>query len=248
MMEISSDLSFYDTTSGREFEKFVVLLFEKLGFSSTITNRSKDYGCDIMLQQGEFRIAVQAKRSESELTFTSVQRVLDSLKKYDAKLAVVVTNNKFVSSAKQLAKIKNVVLIDRKKLLDLIELSNLPVNNKKDLISFSNKIINELIKQGIDKKSFQFLGLDIPKVDHSLLTKDAYGRPYPLNSKKEKLIDIFIEIRGDDDTSVTKNILLNYMEKFPLIFGTKTDSEIFLHDMIKAFIIFKPKTDHYNLV
>ena len=80
------------------------------------------------------------------LTFTSVQRALDSLKKYDAKLAIVVTNNKFISSAKQLAKIKNVVLIDRKKLLDLIELSNLPVNHKKDLILFSNKINKELIK------------------------------------------------------------------------------------------------------
>jgi len=248
MMDTSSDLSSLDNTTGREFEIFVVDLFEKLGFSSTITNRSKDYGCDMMLQQGEYRIAVQAKRSESELTFTSVQRALDSLKKYDAKLAIVVTNNKFISSAKQLAKIKNIVLIDRKKLLDLIELSNLPVNQKKDLILFSNKINKELIKQGIDKESFKFLGLDIPKVDHSLLTKDAYGRPYPVNSKKEKLIDMFIEIRGENETSIQKDILLNYMEKFPLIFGTKANSEIFLHDMIKEFIIFKPKTDYYNLV
>ena len=247
-MDTSSDLSSLDNTSGREFEIFVVDLFKKLGFSSTITNRSKDYGCDMMLQQGEYRIAVQAKRSESELTFTSVQRALDSLKKYDAKLAIVVTNNKFMSSAKQLAKIKNVVLIDRKKLLDLIELSNLPVNHKKDLILFSNKINKELIKQGIDKESFKFLGLDVPKVDHSLLTKDAYGRPYPVNTKKEKLIDMFIEIRGDNEISVQKNVLLNYMEKFPLIFGTKADSEIFLRDMIKKFIIFKPKTDYYNLV
>ena len=247
-MDTSSDLSSLDNTSGREFEIFVIDLFEKLGFSSTITNRSKDYGCDMMLQQGEYRIAVQAKRSESELTFTSVQRALDSLKKYDAKLAIVVTNNKFMSSAKQLAKIKNVVLIDRKKLLDLIVLSNLPVNHKKDLILFSNKINKELIKQGIDKESFKFLGLDVPKVDHSLLTKDAYGRPYPVNTKKEKLIDMFIEIRGDNEISVQKNVLLNYMEKFPLIFGTKADSEIFLRDMVKTFIIFKPKIDYYNLV
>ena len=247
-MDTSSDLSSLDNTSGREFEIFVVDLFEKLGFSSTITNRSKDYGCDMMLQQGEYRIAVQAKRSESELTFTSVQRALDSLKKYDAQLAIVVTNNKFISSAKQLAKIKDVVLIDRKKLLDLIELSNLPVNHKKDLISFSNKINKGLIKQEIDKESFKFLGLDVPKVDHSLLTKDAYGRPYPVNTKKEKLIDMFIEIRGDNDTSVQKNILLNYMEKFPLLFGTKSDSEIFLHNMINELLIFKPKPDHYNLV
>jgi hypothetical protein len=248
MTKISCDLGVFDDTTGREFEIFMIKLFEKLGYDATVTNRSKDYGCDMMLQQGEYRIAVQAKRSESELNFTSVQRALGSLKKYNAQLAIVVTNNKFIFSAKQLAKIKNVVLIDRKILLDLIELSNLPVSHKKDLILFSNKISKELIKQGIDKESFKFLGLDVPKVDHSLLTKDAYGRPYPLNNKKEKLIDIFKEIRGDNEISVQKDVLLNSMEKYPLMFGTRNESEIFLNDMIKEFLIFQLKTDHYNLV
>mgnify|MGYP000229219873 CR=1 FL=1 len=194
MSKTAYDLTLLDNTTGREFEVFLVSVFAKLGYSATVTNRSKDYGCDMMLQQGDSRIAVQAKRSESELDFTSVQRVLGSLKKYNAHMSVVVTNNKFTSSAKQLAKIKDVVLIDRKKLLDLIELSNLSVNHKKDLIQFSNKTRKEIIKQEIDKEVFNFLGLDVPKVDHSLLTKDAYGRPHPLNNKKEKLIDIFKEI------------------------------------------------------
>ena len=139
-------------------------------------------------------------------------------------------------------------MFQRKKLLDLIELSNLPVNHKKDLISFSTRINQELIKQGIDKRSFEFLGLDVPKIDHSLLTKDAYGRPHPLNNKKEKLIDIFKEIRGDDELSVGKKILLDYMQKYPLMFGTKVDSEIFLFNMVKEFVIFTPKIDFYNLV
>ena len=241
------DLSILDNTTGREFEIFLVNLFEKLGYSTTVTNRSKDYGCDLMLQRGDYRIAVQAKRSESELNFTSVQRVLGSLKKYNAQMSIVVTNNKFISSAKQLAKIKDVVLIDRKKLLDLIELSNLPVNHKKDLIQFSNKTRQEIIKQEIDKETFNFLGLDIPKVDHSLLTKDAYGRPHPLNNKKEKLIDIFKEIRSDD-VSIPKENLLNSMEKYPLMFGTRDESEKFLLIMIKESVIFKPKIDYYNLV
>ena len=242
------DLSILDNTTGREFEIFLVNLFEKLGYSTTVTNRSKDYGCDLMLQRGNYRIAVQAKRSESELNFTSVQRVLGSLKKYNAQMSIVVTNNKFISSAKQLAKIKDVVLIDRKKLLDLIELSNLSVNHKKDLIQFCNKTRQEIIKQEIDKETFNFLGLDIPKVDHSLLTKDAYGRPHPLNNKKEKLIDIFKEIRDSDEVSIPKENLLNSMEKYPLMFGTRDESEKFLFIMIKESVIFKPKIDYYNLV
>ncbi len=247
MSKTTYDLTQLDNTTGREFEIFLLNLFEKLGYSATVTNRSKDYGCDMMLQRGDYRIAVQAKRSESELNFTSVQRVLGSLKKYNAQISIVVTNNKFISSAKQLAKIKDVVLIDRKKLLDLIELSNLSVNHKKDLIQFSNKTRKEIIKQEIDKETFNFLGLDVPKVDHSLLTKDAYGRPHPLNNKKEKLIDIFKEIRCDD-VSISKENLLNSMEKYPLMFGTRSESENFLFTMIKEFIIFKPKTDYYNLV
>ena len=90
--------------------------------------------------------------------------------------------------------------------------------------------------------------MDVPKIDHSLLTKDAYGRPHPLNNKKEKLIDIFKEIRGDDELSVEKKILLDSMQKYPLMFGTKVDSEIFLFNMVKEFVIFTPKIDFYNLV
>lgn len=100
----------------------------------------------------------------------------------------------------------------------------------------------------MDKQTLQFLGLDVPKIDHSLLTKDAYGRPYPLNNKKEKLIDIFKEIRGDEEMPVQKDILLNFMEKFPLMYGTRNESEIFLTDMIKELMIFKLRDDHYNLV
>ena len=93
-------------------------------------------------------------------------------------MSVVITNNKFLSSAKNLAKIKNVVLIDRKKLLELIDLSNLPVNENKDLVQFCKSVQNELIKQDIDKEILKFLGLDTPKVDHSLLTKNSFGRTY----------------------------------------------------------------------
>ena len=159
-MGLFYDLSKLDTTSGREFEEFVIELFKKLGYSTTVTNRSKEYGCDMMLQQSDYRVAVQTTRSESELTFTSVQRVLDSSRKYDSQMSVVITNNKFLSSAKNLAKIKNVVLVDRKKLLELIDLSNLPVNFKKDFIEFCINVKNELIKQDIDKEISKFLGLD----------------------------------------------------------------------------------------
>ena len=39
MVEISYDLSLIDNTTGREFEIFMVDLFEKLGYSATVNNR-----------------------------------------------------------------------------------------------------------------------------------------------------------------------------------------------------------------
>jgi len=42
--------------------------------------------------------------------------------------------------------------------------------------------------------------------------------------------------------------LLNSMEKYPLMFGTRDESEKFLLIMIKESVIFKPKIDYYNLV
>ena len=247
-MDSIHDLSILDNTSGREFEEFMIKLFEKLGYSTTVTNRSKEYGCDMMLQQSDYRLAVQTTRSESELTFTSVQRVLDSSRKYNSQMSVVITNNKFLSSAKNLAKIKHVVLIDRKKLLKLIDLSNLPVNENKDLVQFCKNVQNESIKQDIDKEILKFLGLDTPKVDHSLLTKNSFGRITPLSNKKEKLFYIFREIRGDDDVSVNQDVLIDFMEKYPLLFGTREESEEFLLDMVNQFVIFKPKKNYYNLV
>ena len=53
---MSADLSILDNTFGREFEKFIISLFEKLGYSSTVTNRSKEYGCDMMLQQATIEL------------------------------------------------------------------------------------------------------------------------------------------------------------------------------------------------
>jgi len=104
MVNTMYDLAILDRTTGREFEIFLMDIFEKLGYSTTVTNRSKDYGCDMMLQRGDYRIAVQAKRSESELNFISVQRVLGSSKKYNAQMSIVITNNKFHTFCKTIGK------------------------------------------------------------------------------------------------------------------------------------------------
>ena len=62
------------------------------------------------------------------------------------------------------------------------------------------------------------------------------------------MFQIFKEIRGDNDTSVNEDILLDFMEKYPLLFGNKSESEIFLQIMINLLVVFKPKDNYYNLV
>ena len=107
-------------------------------------------------------------------------------------MSIVITNNKFLSSAKNLAKLKNVVLLDRKKLLELIDLSNLPINHKKDLVKFCKNVQNDLIKEDIDKEIMKFLGLDTQNVDHGLLTKNSFDRPTHKIIKK-KNYSIFLK-------------------------------------------------------
>ena len=51
-----------DEMTGEEFEEFLGMLFKKRGFKVTYTKTSGDYGADLILQDRENTIAVQAKR------------------------------------------------------------------------------------------------------------------------------------------------------------------------------------------
>jgi restriction system protein len=121
----SYDLAMIDKMTGFEFEEYIGRLFQEFDFSVIITKKSHDFGCDVLLEKNGDRIAIQTKRTEGKVSLRAVQEIVASLKKYDARIGVVISNAKFSKSARQLAKINDVVMINRNAILRLIDLSKM---------------------------------------------------------------------------------------------------------------------------
>ena len=109
-----------DSMSGSEFEEFLEILFEKMGFKVERTKLSGDQGADLIISKLGERVVVQAKRLKGKVSNKAVQEVAAAIKFYSADRGMVVTNAAYTSSAVQLAEANNIELIDRYKLVLLI--------------------------------------------------------------------------------------------------------------------------------
>jgi restriction endonuclease Mrr len=108
-----------DHLSGIEFEKRLVVFFRHKGYSVEHTKGSGDQGADLILINGEVRIAVQAKRYTGRVGNGAIQELLGGLHFYNCSRGIVVTNSEFTRSAKELAtKTKCVELWGRRELRD----------------------------------------------------------------------------------------------------------------------------------
>ena len=114
-----------DLMGGHDFEKVVARIFEKMGYSVTITKGSGDQGIDIIASRGSSTIGIQAKCYAGKVSNKAIQEVVAGVVHYKCDRGLVVTNNFFTDSAKELARTNNVFLWDRedlkKKLLLLVE-------------------------------------------------------------------------------------------------------------------------------
>jgi len=80
----SSGISDIDIMSGREFENYLKVMFETLGYICTVTPYSGDYGADLILEKDGMKIAVQAKRYANKISVKSVQEICTALRYYNA--------------------------------------------------------------------------------------------------------------------------------------------------------------------
>lgn len=109
-----------DKMSGIQFENFLSLLFQDLGFSVKTTPRTGDFGADLILHKDNRKIVVQAKRYAKSVGIKAVQEVSSAVKHYKADEAWVVTNSSFTNAANELSKSNQVKLISRENLIELI--------------------------------------------------------------------------------------------------------------------------------
>lgn len=110
---------------GFDFEKYTGKLLKANGFTKVeVTQCSSDFGVDVIAYKDEIKYAIQCKKYSPPVGIKAVQEVIGSKAMNDCHVAVVLTNNTFTKSAKELAEKNNVLLWDRDKLVDLIENMN----------------------------------------------------------------------------------------------------------------------------
>lgn len=110
-----------DLMDGQEFEKFVAELFSKMGFETQITKATGDQGIDIIASKDGDKIGIQAKCYSSTVGNGAIQEVVAGKNYYRLDKAMVITNNFFTDSARQLANANSIVLWDRNNLIEKIE-------------------------------------------------------------------------------------------------------------------------------
>jgi restriction system protein len=114
-----------DTLNGKEFEEYLEVLFKKLGYQVQRTPYQGDYGADLVLQQGDKKTVVQAKRYTRSVGVKAVQEAVAAKEYYRCDHAMVVTNSYFSRQAATLAKANRVELWNRDDLVSRL-LSNKP--------------------------------------------------------------------------------------------------------------------------
>lgn len=102
-----------DVMTGVEFEKFVCVLFQRMGYIAYVTQTSRDQGLDVIAEKNGKRIGIQAKCYANIVSNSAVQEAVAGKNYYNCERVIVVTNNFFTKSAIDLAKANNVVLWNR---------------------------------------------------------------------------------------------------------------------------------------
>ena len=125
---INDELCRIDKMSGVAFEEYCIMLLEisdvlpKSKYFKTRT--SGDYGADIIIKHcNKVKVSVQCKRlKDSPVRIEAIQEVVGSKKFYHTNQCMVITNSRFTENAISLALSNDVLLIDRERLIKLIEL------------------------------------------------------------------------------------------------------------------------------
>lgn len=133
-----SGIAQIDKMTGTQFEEYLGLLFQQLGYDSKVTQASGDFGADVILKKNGHTIVVQAKRYKTNVPIDAVQQVYAAAAHYKATGgAWVVSNSDYTPAAYKLAQSTRVRLINREQLIDLIlraKQSSKPVAKNQKLV------------------------------------------------------------------------------------------------------------------
>ncbi|WP_052659377.1 restriction endonuclease [Bacillus alveayuensis] len=118
-----------------EFERFVKLLFEWMGYQAELTPRTGDGGKDIILQRNGEKSLVECKRyNKSKVTRPDVQKFHSALMDCHATKGYYVTTGEFTQPARDYCADKPIDLINGEKLVKMLR----SIVNEKEKVIHNN--------------------------------------------------------------------------------------------------------------
>lgn len=143
-IEIGFDKNFAHL-SPYEFEEFIAQLFRKMGYTTTTTPYSGDFGADVIAKKKNETILIQCKRyaEGTNITPEEVQRTLGAMWKYKADKAVFITTSHFSTRAAELDKEAPIELWNKDILHQMVR--KYFINEEIRINSTNNKLNNSRI-------------------------------------------------------------------------------------------------------
>lgn len=126
----TSDIEIIDVSdmTPTEYEHYCADILREQGWEARVTQGSGDQGVDVIAEKNGIKIAVQCKKYSSPVGNKAVQEVTAGKGFYGADYGMVVTNNTYTASAKQLANSQLIFLLHHDDLYSVDEL--LDVSNQ----------------------------------------------------------------------------------------------------------------------
>jgi restriction system protein len=142
---------------GTDFEYFLKVHFQRLGYKADTTSVTNDYGADLILKRDKERIVIQANRYKEKVGIKAIQEIIGAKGYYNATKGMVVTNSNYTKNAINLANANQVELWDRKKLIDVMikdKDSREIIKEIKEVVAtkIENRICLECGKELIERK------------------------------------------------------------------------------------------------
>lgn len=97
-----------DSLSAIEFEHYCAKTLRNCGWDARVTQSSGDQGIDIIANRGDIKVVFQCKKYSQPVGNAAVQEIVAGKHFEQADIAVVVSNNSYTQSAKQLASVTGV--------------------------------------------------------------------------------------------------------------------------------------------
>jgi HJR/Mrr/RecB family endonuclease len=105
---------------GGDLEQFLEEVFSELRYSVERTGQAGDQGVDLVLLKDGHRIAVQVKGYVDSVPNTAIQEAFTGMAFYRCEACAVITNSRFTTGGKNIARTVGGALIDENKLPRLI--------------------------------------------------------------------------------------------------------------------------------